>query len=97
MSRNQKAGIALSCLWLVLGMVLSVAPGLVYAAADAKVVYGCAQCGFQQADKGDCPTCKAVLAKWSIVYECPSCGMRQPQSGNCAMCGTALVEKKVPA
>ena len=66
-------------------------------AGDAKVVYACSACGFQQADKGACPKCKTDLAKYEVTYECAACGMAQIKPGNCSMCGTELKEKKTPA
>lgn len=65
-------------------------------AESGKVIYSCSACGFQQAQSGACPKCKASLTKTEVSYECPNCGMCQEKPGYCSMCGAALNEKRIP-
>ncbi len=74
-----------------------VAAPIAVCAGEAKSVFVCSACDFQQADAGSCPKCNAALRKWNLTYECVSCGMAQTHPGTCSMCGTELKEKKSPA
>ena len=86
------------CLALLMATGIPIVfPTYVAKAAEARVIYACSACGFQQADNGTCPTCNTNLVKMEVSYECPTCGMVQVKPGNCSMCGTPLREKKVPA